>query len=456
MYSQRLATPAPSDLSNDDCTSSSQSSYEGGMSLSAPSIKKQTQDVMKSFPMAEQTSDTKKKTNWIYQSDTKKKTNWAYDCKSSPGVHRVVRGKYDEQFKLVEGENSGVNLMMLPKWHMVLPLRGTSLNHSHQKFVLVVRLKLKPNYKVKKTIDGKYYDVNAEDCRMNFNPEGCFLVSESTYECCQGDPSLLQQGELAKFQEKNRNNKSKSYKECKNSVVRACQRVDKKLREGYYEQYMDILYEKAYAVKKNSGKSDAEVEALMGAKPPTSDWQAKRSTRPFDWRLAEGKMSTELSSVSSSVPTEDLFKPSSPYMPSVPENHPINMYPPQMDSPQMPKMLIPLAAMNKDDARGVIAAAHPGAPVNPNLHPGDPLPVPGAHHAFPMIYPVQPGHPGYHMGYGYYCPQPASPMHYAYSHQAVYPAHAYQYPPNHMPYMAPPPMAPANMPHYANYPMYSA
>lgn len=436
MFSQRLATPTPSDY--DDCTSSSQSSYEGGMALSAPSIKKQTQDVMKSFPMAEQTSDTKKKTNWAYGDERK-------GCKSSPGVHRVVRGKYDEQFKLVEGENNGVNLMTLPKWHMVLPLRGTSLNHSHQKFVLVVRLKLKPNYKVK-TIGGKYYDVNAEDCRMNFNPEGCFLVSESTYECCQGDPNLLQ-GELAKFQEKNRNNKSKSYKECKNSVVRACQRVDKKLREGYYEQYMDILYEKAFAVKKNSGKSNAEVLSMLGKKP--RNWQAKRSTKPFDHRLAERKMSSELPS----VPTEDLFKPSSPYMPSVPEDHPINAYPPQMESPKMPKMLIPLAAMNKDDARGVISAAHPGAPVNPNVHPAEPLPVPGAHHAHPMSYPVQPGHPGYHIGYpGYYYP-PASPMPYAYPPQAVYPAHAFHgYPPHHMPYMAAPPMAPANMHHYAIHP----
>lgn len=453
MFSQRLDTPPLSDMSNDDCTSSSQSSYNGGMHNTAPSLKKQTQDVMKSFPPAEQTSDTKKKTNWAYFDERDERK----ERKPSPGVHRVVRGKYDEQFKLVEGEYNGVNLMKLQKWHMVLPLRGTSLNLSHQKLVLVVRLKLKPNYKVKK-INGKFYDVNAEDCRMNFNPEGCFLITESSYECHRGDPSLLQ-GDLAKFQEKNRNNKSKSYKECKNSVVRACQRVDKKLREGFYEKYMDILYEKAFAVKRNSGKSDAEVEALMGKKPAC--WSAKRSHEPFKMKPSDAaKFAAESPSDTSSVPTEDMFKPSSPSptMPSVPENRALSMmapYPPQMDSPPM---LIPLAAMNEEEARGAMASAHPGAPVNPNVHPGAPLPAPSAHPAVPP-HPSYHCHPGYSMaGYpGYYYPQPAHPMPPAYPPQAVYPTPAYHaYPPYHMPYMAAPPMAPAPMHHYPVPPMYSA
>lgn len=399
---------------------------------------------MKAFPPAEVTSETKKKTNWVYGD--------ASAGNRSPGVHHVVKGAYDESFRLVEGTQKGVELMRLQRWHMILPLSGTKLPQRDHKYVLVVRLKLKPNYKVKQQ-NGKYYDVNAEDCRMNFNPEGCFLIHEAHLEWGKENPERLE-GELAKFQEKNRNNKSKSYKECKNSVVRACQIVDKQLRNRFYEMYMDILYEKAFDAKMKNLNSRAAVEELMGKKP--SNWQSKRSNKPWSEKGARA---------CSSIPTEDLFKPRSP-SPAF-----SNATVPYLRSTvsgglSMEPRLVPCCVDKREaEAKGHVAVSPPGslaAPVDPNVHPSVPLPPHGAYQQIPHMaphhiaphapphgaYPMPPyhPHPAYlpHPAYGYY-PQPAvyPPVHATGYPQAPYPPANYVHPAYHMQYMAPYPM-----PHY--------
>lgn len=430
----RHPTPTLSDWSNDDETSSSQSSFNGGVSSSVRPSKKQTQEVMKAFPPAEVTSETKKKTNWVYGNNTSTGKTGNRTANRNPGVHHVVKGAYDESFRLVEGTHKGVELMRLQRWHMVLPLSGTKLPQRDHKYVLVVRLKLKPNYKVKQTEEGKFYDVNAEDCRMNFNPEGCFLIHEAHLEWCKENPERLE-GELAKFQEKNRNNKSKSYKECKNSVVRACQIVDKHLRHHFYEMYMDILYEKAFDAKMKSANSRAAVEEVMGKKP--SNWQSKRSHEPW-----KEKKETK---ASQSIPTEDLFKPKSSTVPYPPSNEP------------MPTMIPCCVDKREAESKGHVAVSPPGsltAPVDPNVHPSVALPPPGAyqqiphvaahhvppHGAYPMAYHPHPAyHP--HAPYGYY-PQPAvyPPAHATGYPQAPYPAANYMHPPYPMQYMPPYPM----------------
>lgn len=452
----------------DDSTSSCQSEHSSN-SRTGGSIKKRTQETMKQFPPAIPTHQKKKKTNWTYSNlkhGNQKRQG------SSNGLHQIVEGPVDSMFYLLEEKKQGmsVDLLKKSKWHLVLKLGGrndkTGLAWDNRTWLLICRLKLKANYKVlKDSRTGQFEDVNAEDCRMNLNPEGCFLIEETEWKRRGEDASELK--DLAKFQDK-RN--CKDYKECKNSVVRAGQKIDQDLRKNFFESYMDILYHKAFeaklkAVQKKLGKSWSlsavknKVIEEMGDKP--TNWQSKRSTaaapsRPQrrEYPLQGFHKMFPFGTPASSVTSVDLFKPPTPQL------RPVGSTPCEVNMPQVPYQ--PSPHTNHHDISPVCPGLenrrrqtvpdgtpeHETLPATPMMQPN--FIPPQNHPAMPLPHPV------YSHNYAY-PPQPHTPM--PLPHQpAMYPGYAYShpsmpyYPPVHYGYGYPPYTPPMHMhqvPHLA-------